>query len=113
MFLLYINDINKNVVSSKLGLFADDCVIYKTIFTNDDSAALQKDLATLSDWARIWQMSFNVDKCVLLGFTQSHSPIVNDYFLNNQAVQCRGYSLLTLFHGIHISLLLSTKPLEC
>ena len=33
-------------------------------------------------------MSFNVDKCVLLRFTQSHSPIINDYFLNNQAIQC-------------------------
>ena len=30
MFLLYINDINKNIISSKLGLFADDCVIYRT-----------------------------------------------------------------------------------
>ena len=47
MFLLSINDINKNVTSSKVGLFADDCVIYKAIFTNDDSAALQKDLATI------------------------------------------------------------------
>ena len=33
-------------------------------------------------------MSFNVDKCVLLRFTRSHSPIINDYFLNNQAIQC-------------------------
>ena len=93
--------------------------IKKTIVTNDDSAALQKDLVTLSDWARIWQMNFNVDKCFLLRFTQSHSPIINAYFLNNQAIQCSnvyntwGYSLLKLLHGIHISLLLSTKPLEC
>ena len=36
-----------------------------------------KDLATLSDWVRIWQMSFNVDKCVLLRFTRSYSPIIN------------------------------------
>ena len=28
MFLLYISDINKNITSSKLGLFADDCVTY-------------------------------------------------------------------------------------
>ena len=45
MFPLYINDINKNIISSKLGLFADDCVIYKTIYNNDDSITLQKDLA--------------------------------------------------------------------
>ena len=69
MFLLYINDINKNIISSKLGLFADDCVIYKTIYNKDDSITLQKDLSTLSDWARIWQMNFNIDKCILLRFT--------------------------------------------
>ena len=82
MLLLYINDINKNVTSSKLGLFADDLVIYKAIFTNDDSAALQKYLATLSDWARIWQICFNVNKCVLLRFTRSHSSIINDYIFS-------------------------------
>ena len=69
MFLLYINDIYKNIKSSKLGLFADDCVIYKTIYNKDDTITLQKDLSTLSDWARIWQMNFNVDKCILLRFT--------------------------------------------
>ena len=83
MFLLYINDINKNIISSKLGLFADDCVIYKTIYNKDDSITLQKDLSTLSDWARIWQMNFNIDKCILLRFTRSRSPIINDYLLNN------------------------------
>ena len=55
MFLLYINDINKNITGSKLGLFADDCVIYKTIYSKDDSIVLQNDLPALSDWARIWQ----------------------------------------------------------
>ena len=62
MFLLYINDINKNITSSKLGLFADDCVIYKTIYSKDDSIALQNNLSALSDWARIRQMNFNIDK---------------------------------------------------
>ena len=86
MFLLCINDINKNITSSKLGLFADDCVIYRTIYNKDDSIALQNDLSALSDWARIWQMNFNVDKCILLRFTRSHSSIINEYFLNNQVI---------------------------
>ena len=30
MFLVYINDINENITSS-VRLFADDCVIYKSI----------------------------------------------------------------------------------
>ena len=52
MFLLYINDINKNIISSKLGLFADDCVIYKTIYNKDDSITLQKDLPYS---AKLWR----------------------------------------------------------
>ena len=48
MFLLYINDINKNIISSKLGLFADDYVIYKTIYSKHDSTALQNYLSALS-----------------------------------------------------------------
>ena len=83
MFLLYINDINKNITSSKLGLFADDCVIYKTIYSKDDGIALQNNLSALYDWARIWQMNFNIDKCILW----SHSPIINDYCLNNQVIR--------------------------
>ena len=43
-----LNDINKNITSSKLGLFADDCVIYKTINSKDDSIALQNNLSALS-----------------------------------------------------------------
>ena len=62
MFFLYINDINKNITSSKLGLFADDCVIYKTIYSKNDDVALQNNLSALSDWARIWQINFNIDK---------------------------------------------------
>ena len=62
MLHLYINDINKNITSSKLGLFAHDCVIYETIYSKDDSIALQNNLSTLSDWARIRQMNFNIDK---------------------------------------------------
>ena len=68
MFILYIN---KNITSSKLGLFADDCVIYQAIYNKDNSITLHKDLSTLSDCTKIWQMimNFNIDKCNL------HDPI--------------------------------------
>ena len=88
MFLLYINNIGKNIVSSSLGLFADDCVIYKSIHTKEDCAALQKALDTLSYWARTWQMQFNINKCILLRFTRSSSPTLNDYIINGRSIQC-------------------------
>ena len=63
-----------------------------------------KDLSTLSDWARIWQMNFNIDKCILLRFTRSHSPIINGYFLNNQVIQ---YSDVYKYLGIQLNNTLS------
>ena len=50
MFLIYINDITENI-SSQLRLFADDCLLYCVIKTEQDSFLLQKDLDALSQWA--------------------------------------------------------------
>ena len=73
MFLLYINDISE-IISSSIRLFADDCIVYRSISNNDDTTLLQKDLDEISNWAHIWQMKFNVSKCVLLRVTRNHSP---------------------------------------
>ena len=62
MFLIYINDITE-IISSKL---TDDCLLYRTIKTEQDSFLLQKDLDALSQWATIWQMSFNPSKCTVM-----------------------------------------------
>jgi len=35
LFLAYVNDIGRNI-ESNIGLFADDCVIYRKILTNGD-----------------------------------------------------------------------------
>ena len=43
MFLMYTNDIGENVLST-LKLFADDCVLYRTISTSSDYHKLQEDL---------------------------------------------------------------------
>jgi len=46
LFLAYINDIWRNVEST-IGLFADDCVIYRKVINNADMEKLQKDLDRL------------------------------------------------------------------
>ena len=55
MFLIYINDIDENI-SSQIKLFADDCLLYRVIKTEQDTVSLQRDLDTLSHWALVWQM---------------------------------------------------------
>ena len=69
LFLLYINDIG-NDITSTIRLFADDCVLYRTIKSDQDSAILQTDLKRLVEWSDEWQMSFNIKKCYMMHMTQ-------------------------------------------
>jgi hypothetical protein len=50
LFLDYVNDIWRNI-GSTIRLFADDCVIYRKIISNEDIEKLQKDLDRLGEWA--------------------------------------------------------------
>jgi len=81
MFLLYINDITKHI-ESPLRLFADDCILYRTIKTHEDATKLQQDLDLLHEWAVKWQLRFNVAKCTIMRFTRALSPIIFNYKLN-------------------------------
>ena len=85
MFLLYINDITKSI-TSPLRLFADDCLLYRVINLQSDVTILQQDLDKLSEWVQIWQLRFNVPKCVVIRCTRSQSPIIHHYELNNHTL---------------------------
>ena len=55
LFLLHINDL-PSVVSSKVRLFADDCLIYRNIKNKEDQIALQKDLNLLENWGNTFPL---------------------------------------------------------
>ena len=61
LFLLFINDKTENI-TSEIRLFADDCILYRTISSPTDADLLQKDLDMLTEWEIRWQMSFNHKK---------------------------------------------------
>jgi len=62
MFLIFINDITTGI-TSHICLFADDCIIYRPIISQNDHTIIRNDLETLATWARLWQMQLNIDKC--------------------------------------------------
>ena len=64
MFFIYINYIGDKV-SSSLWLFADDCVLYRTVTSLEDSKQLQCDLDSILEWSQLWQMNFNIRKCTV------------------------------------------------
>ena len=53
MFLIYINDIAENL-DANCRLFADDCLIYKTYNTPEETKILQNDLYKLGFWSDKW-----------------------------------------------------------
>ena len=86
VFLLYIDDFDENI-SSTVWLFADDCIMYRIIDSLEDSLCLQRDLSTILNWTKKWQMQLKIDKCVVLRCTRSTSPINYDYNLNDETLQ--------------------------
>ena len=51
LFLIYINDLSSRA-SSTARLFADDCLLYSVISSQEDAASLQEDLDRLQEWER-------------------------------------------------------------
>ena len=61
LFLCHINDMPE-CVTSQIRIFADDCLIYRTIKNFGDHLKLQQDLSNLQEWAEKWGMVFNAKK---------------------------------------------------
>jgi len=64
-FLIYINDLEDNVVSN-LFKFADDTKLFGQVKDMVDTTLMQEDLDRLIEWADKWQMQFNVSKCTVM-----------------------------------------------
>ena len=84
LFLTYINDICSNI-SSRFKLFADDCVIYRTIENDEDYFKLQLDLDRVSNWCSDWRMELNAKKCKIVRFSRKKQDRESmGYAINNQ-----------------------------
>ena len=55
LFLIYIDDITSLQLSegTKLSLYADDMLLYKTISSDTDYVELQQDIDTIHQWSII------------------------------------------------------------
>ena len=91
MFLLFVNDIGRNI-SSKLRLFADDTLLYREIKNKEDTSKLQQDLNTLEKWSKTWQMRFNPKKCVVQRIYKTRQPVIKDYQLMGHTLEAASHS---------------------
>ena len=86
LFLLHINDL-PSVISSKVRLFADDCLVYREIKSRQDQNDLQKDLNLLESWGSTWGMRFNAAKCNIMRVSRKQTPIPYQYELSGQVLE--------------------------
>ena len=78
LFILFINDITESVTSTTR-LFADDCIMFRTINAPEDETSLQNDLTRLFDWSNKWGMKFNAAKCKVMRICRSLDPGKTNY----------------------------------
>ena len=86
LFLVYINDLPDYLTHSKLRLFADDSIIYRTIRSQSDCDKLQLDLDAAARWEGDWLMAFHPDKCTVLPITKKKHPFQHNYILHNHVL---------------------------
>ena len=80
MFLLFINDISREVEHLRLRLFADDCLLFRQVNNENDYNKLQHDLESVGKW----QMIFNIGKCHRLQISGMETSCHYQYSLNDE-----------------------------
>jgi len=105
LFLIFINDIEHGI-TSYIGLFADDCLLFREIKSAADSIALQADLNNLIRWSTTWGMLFNIRKCNAMSITNKRSPVVFNYEMEDTPLE---RVTDTIYLGVTLSSNLSWK----
>ena len=109
IFLIYINDLEKDI-KSRIKFFADDTMLYSVVHDPNVSAnELNHDLKLINDWAYQWKMSFNPDvdkQAVEVLFSQINKA---QFFNGNEILQVNEHKHLgmildsTLSFSSHIN----------
>lgn len=87
LFNIFVNDMIDVIKYSKVYLYADDLKLVKVIGEIQDSAHLQSDVDSLSEWSVRNNMSLNVDKCFHIKFTRKHNMLQTCYYINGKCLE--------------------------
>ena len=83
LFLIYINDIVRDIQSS-VKLFADDTSMYLGLEnTNERTNILNSDLDKINKWAKTWKVKFNQTKTKLMTISNIREPNTQPLIFGN------------------------------
>ena len=88
LFLLFINYLPDCISSETTArLFADDCVLYRNIKTEEDAYLLHQDLAHLQQWESDWKIEFHPKKCQVTHVTNKSNVMKQPYIIHNHTLE--------------------------
>ena len=88
LFLLFINDLPHVLDPGReCRLYADDCLIYRSIHCQEDKVTHQKDLDALHDLSNSWGLYFNVSKCNMLHLARQVETPCRFYSLGGDIIK--------------------------
>jgi hypothetical protein len=86
LFTVYIDDIDLFARLAKLFIkFADDGKGMKEIRSRQDAVDLQAVLDNLFEWAKLWGMSFNIEKCKIMHVGRNNPRY--DYYMDGKKLK--------------------------
>ena len=89
LFILFINDLEQVVLSSKVSFFADDTRVSKRIGCYDDCLMLQEDLYRILEWSRSNNMKLHEQKFELLNHLHNSKNPCAELPFYSTTLQCK------------------------
>ena len=83
LFIIYINDLPDNIVST-LYMFADDTKCFREIAGPNDQGILQSDLDQLQKWSKKWLLQFHPEKCKIMTISKLKTHTQRGYTMQNE-----------------------------
>jgi hypothetical protein len=65
--------------------FADDIKLGQIVRNDRDREVQQESLNKMTEWARVWGMSFNIKKCMVMHYGQRNQN--NDYYMDGEKLK--------------------------
>lgn len=94
LFLIYINDIVKNI-DSVIKLFADDTSMsYGSANNVVRAQVINQDLQKIEQWSKTWKIKFNDSKTEMLTIKRDNNPTLPLYFGNLQLSESESHKHL-------------------
>ena len=89
LFLIFCNDLYKQMENCSSILFADDTTVYKSHRNlNYLKFCIETDLKLLNDWFKANKLTLNVNKSVCMVFANSKKNITVDICIDNIPIKC-------------------------